>query len=281
VKKQMKDLQVFAERSPVKSDFNNDGISDLVWRNFANGDNGIWVMNNATPNEGGAFGPEAKVSIPEVTSQEWAISGTADFNGNGTEDILWRNFETGENAVWLMNDFEQKASRKLDPETNPNWYIGGVGDANEDSVPDLFWRNAATGNNGIWYLNEDLTTAATVSIQTEANPDWEMVAVDDMNEDDVPDIIWRNQNTGQNGVWLMGGQGGQEVQDMVTLDEELNPNWEIRGTGDFNGDGNADLIWRNLSNGNNGVWFYDGNLSRIATVSFESETNPDWQIVQR
>ncbi|TVQ45349.1 MAG: bifunctional metallophosphatase/5'-nucleotidase [Gloeocapsa sp. DLM2.Bin57] len=264
---------------PVKADFNLDGISDLVWRNFSTGDNGLWLMSDAT--EGGSFGPEEIVTIESQLNLDWAISGVADFNGNGTEDLLWRNFETGANAIWLMNGAERRAVRNLEAETNTDWYIGGVGDANEDGVPDLYWRNDRTGTNGIWYLNEDFSVSAKVVIGGQDNPNWQLVAVDDMNNNGVPDLIWRNRQTGTNGVWLMGGEVGQDINEIVTLDEELNSDWTIRGTGDFNGDGNADLIWRNNANGNNGIWLYNGNLGRIATVAFETQENTDWQIVQR
>jgi hypothetical protein len=267
------------ERRPVKGDFNSDGISDLLWRNFANGENGYWFMNDAQ--DGGSFAPTEKVAIVTQENPNWAISGTADFNGNGTEDILWRNFETGRNGIWLMNGTQRNAIRNLEAQSNPSWYIAGTGDANGDGIPDLYWRNSSTGSNGLWYLNQDFETVAKVSLQTQDSLDWEMVAVDDMNEDNVPDLIWRNQTSGQNGVWLMGGDVGQEVTEVLTLDEELNPNWEIRGTGDYNRDGNADLVWRNLANGNNGVWLYDGQLSRRAVVSVETETNTSWQITNR
>ncbi|ELR98420.1 5'-nucleotidase C-terminal domain-containing protein [Gloeocapsa sp. PCC 73106] len=263
----------------VKADFNNDDISDLVWRNFSNGSNGYWYMNNAT--DGGSFGPSSTTAIASEDNLNWAISGTADFNRNGTEDILWRNFSNGNVGVWLMNNTNRGAIRNLERETNTEWYIGGTRDANGDTVPDLYWRNSATGANGLWYLNEDLGTIAKVSIPTEDNLDWQLVAVDDMNEDDVPDILWRNRTSGQNGIWLMGGEQGQEVTEIVTIEAELNAEWNIRGTGDYNGDGFADIVWRNLANGNNGVWLYDGELSRRAIVSFTTETNSDWQIVHR
>jgi hypothetical protein len=235
-------------------------------------------MNNAT--QGGSFGPAETINIPSETNLDWAISGTADFNGNGTDDLIWRNFSTGANRIWLMNGTERKAVRNVESETNTNWYIGGVGDANADGVTDLYWRNDRSGTNGIWYLNDDFSVSAKVVIGGQDNPDWQMVAVDDMNNDDVSDIIWRNRTTGTNGVWLMGGEVGQNTEEIVTLDEELNPDWTIRGTGDFNSDGNADLIWRNNANGNNGVWLYNGE-DRLATVAFAAEENTDWQIVQR
>ena len=31
-------------------------------------------------------------------------------------------------------------------------------------------------------------------------------------------------------------------------------NWKIAGTGDFNGDGKSDILWRNTSTGDNAIW---------------------------
>lgn len=33
----------------------------------------------------------------------WTIEGTGDFNKDGNIDILWRNYRTGRNVIWLMN----------------------------------------------------------------------------------------------------------------------------------------------------------------------------------
>jgi hypothetical protein len=34
--------------------------------------------------------------------------------------------------------------------------------------------------------------------------------------------------------------------------------WQIAGTGDFNGDGKVDILWRNYGTGLNYVWYMDG-----------------------
>jgi hypothetical protein len=60
------------------------------------------------------------------TNLNWDIVGTGDFNGDGNTDILWRNYSTGENAVWLMNGTTELNSVYLRTiPTNPNWDIVG------------------------------------------------------------------------------------------------------------------------------------------------------------
>ena len=54
------------------------------------------------------------------------------------------------------------------------------------------------------------------------------------------------------------------------------PSWHALGTGDFNGDGRADILWQN-SNGEAAIWEMNG-TNVIAAASL-GNPGPDWHIM--
>lgn len=75
-------------------DFNGDGRDDILWRSddgafsdWLGQANGGFVINDAN-----AFN-----SIPT----DWQIAAVGDYNGDGRDDILWRNSVTGAMSDWL------------------------------------------------------------------------------------------------------------------------------------------------------------------------------------
>jgi hypothetical protein len=78
----------------VRHDFNGDGVSDILWRNDANGSVGMFAMDNN--------GDPTWQSIGSG-SLDWTIEGTGDFNADGTDDILWRNDASGSVGMFAMD----------------------------------------------------------------------------------------------------------------------------------------------------------------------------------
>jgi hypothetical protein len=100
-------------------DFNGDGNTDILWRNYSTGENAVWLMNGTTE-----LNSVLLRTIP--ANLNWDIVGTGNFNGDGNTDILWRNYSTGENAVWLMNGTTELNSVYLRTiPANLNWDIVG------------------------------------------------------------------------------------------------------------------------------------------------------------
>ena len=77
----------------------------------------------------------------------------------------------------------------------------------------------------------------------------------DINHDGHSDILWQNAN-GQAAIWAMNGltqiPGGSAL-----VDPNPGPSWTEIGTGDFNGDGDADILWQN-ANGQAAIWEMNG-----------------------
>jgi hypothetical protein len=56
----------------------------------------------------------------------------------------------------------------------------------------------------------------------------------------------------------------------------LGNDWHIADTGDYNGDGNSDILWRN-DNGATGIWELNGSQV-IGAVSL-GNAGSDWHVV--
>ncbi len=53
--------------------------------------------------------------------------------------------------------------------------------------------------------------------------------------------------------------------------------WQIAGVGDFDGDGHADILWRNTSTGQVVIWFIEG-TQRVASGPAGGANPNDWEI---
>src|SRR5437667_5515522 len=78
----------------------------------------------------------------------------------------------------------------------------------------------------------------------------------DFSGDGHSDVLWRNTLTGENYLYPMNGTTILAGDGYVRTVADLN--WTVAGIGDFDGDGKADILWRNTSTGQNYIYFMDG-----------------------
>jgi uncharacterized protein (DUF1800 family) len=77
-------------------DFDGNGMADIVWRHPITGKAIIWFMS-------GAAILSRSDELFVTHGGEWQPEMVADYDGNNRADILWRQQNTGQMQVWLMN----------------------------------------------------------------------------------------------------------------------------------------------------------------------------------
>src|SRR3546814_17296141 len=82
---------------------------------------------------------------------------------------------------------------------------------------------------------------------------------------------WRNSSTGANKYWK-----GGDSSEAVVLSRVPNQAWKVAGVGDFDGDGEDDILWRNSATGANVIWKSGSTATEMAVTKVG---NLEWQIV--
>ncbi|NDJ19597.1 FG-GAP-like repeat-containing protein [Myxacorys almedinensis] len=250
-------------------DFSGNAQDDLLWWNAATGAVKIWTIEGETVRQS---------TVKTVSDLKWQITNIGDFDQDGKLDLLWRNVQTGEVAFWLLNRTEFSASVYLPTISDLNWEIEHVGDFNRDRSLDIQWRNRQTGAVDIWLLDKtersQSVTLGTVDLA------WNIQGVGDFDGAASPlesrdrslDLLWRNEQTGENVLWLLNGT---EFKQAVSLPSN-SLDWQIVSTADLNADGNLDLLWHHPTTGATTQWFLDqGSFTREEALQIPAAL--DWQ----
>jgi uncharacterized membrane protein YuzA (DUF378 family) len=211
-----------------------------------------------------------RVSSTAGTTYQLNISGAT----TPTGDLIWRNYQTGENALWTMEGANLVSSTFLPRLNDLNWQIVGSADFNADTRLDLLWRHSQTGENAIWFMNGSTLQSSTF-ITPVGDRNWQIAGIGDFNRDTRPDLVWRHSQTGENAIWFMNGS---TLQSSTLFTRLADLNWRIVGIADFDRNGNDDLVWRNLQTGENALWFMNG-ATVVSTTFLQPLGDRNWQIV--
>ncbi|HIK14585.1 MAG TPA: tandem-95 repeat protein, partial [Leptolyngbyaceae cyanobacterium M33_DOE_097] len=121
----------------------------------------------------------------------------------------------------------------------------------------------ATLNPGIYFIE---VSGANLAGST----DYTLTAAS--NQASATDIFFRNNTTGQNLIWDVNGTSLVAQVPFTTVSTD----WMVQATGDFNRDGNQDLVWRNV-NGDVRIWLMNG-ATILSDVDVGRDVPLPWKI---
>jgi hypothetical protein len=221
----------------VHNDFNGDHRSDILWQN-----NDGTVREWLGQSNGGFAGNVDNVNFAAAAGSR--MIGTGDFNGDGYADALWQTVDgrvtdlLGRAGGGFIDNYA-----KVSILTGLDWQAVGTGDFNGDGCTDILWQND-DGTVRDWLGQTNGGFAGNiVNLNMNTGPAWHVVGTGDFNGDNRDDILWQNDD-GTIRDWL-GQTNGGFAGNIANLNINPGASWHVVGTGDFNGDGRSDILWRN------------------------------------
>lgn len=278
---------------PISTDdFDGNGTSDLLFERFT-GDDGeagplrteyaVWTLNG-TQVTGQAI-------IGSVTADSgWDLIELADFDGNGSSDLLFDRFVVGSNdvpdaiqyAMWTTNG-AGLLSQAIIGSTTTDWDFEFTSDLDGNGTADLLFTRFAGENTdadplrtdyAVWTMDGTQVTGQAIIGSVTADSGWFDIDFNDFNGDGGTDILFaKGVETGTEfAVWLLDGAGvlAQKVVGIAT------DGWNYVGSADFNGDGTADLGFVKFETLEVAVWTMgaDGSVTSQSIIgTFDNPTD--------
>ena len=240
-------------------DFNGDNKADIII--YDKGKIIIYLMDGINIIEG----------ITVVTlSTDLRINGIADFNGDGSDDILMQNTSNGNLHAYLMDGINTLQGEVVARNISSIWKVF-TSDLNGDGSDDILMQNTSNGNLKALIMDGTTILQSAVVAQN-INNVWR-ITNPDLNGDGSDDILMQNTSNGNLKALIMDGT---TILQSAIVAQNINSIWKITNP-DLNGDGNSDILMQNTSNGNLKALIMDG-TTILQSAIVAQNINSIWKI---
>ena len=200
---------------------------------------------------------------------EWPVAAVVDFNGDGTNDILIQNTNTGVLWLYYVENGAIVENGNFIGGLEPGWIVVGAGDINGDGMSDIVIRH--TSGNTWKYLMNGHTIDSMAPI-ADIEPAFDVVGVADITGDQKADIVLKSDSLEM--IWYADGV----TNVMALIVQGLPTEWPVAAVAGFNADGTNDIL---IQNTNTGVlWlYYVENGAIVENGNFIGGLESGWTVV--
>jgi len=216
-------------------------------------------------------------------------------DGGVTDLNNWNNFQTGNGGD--LGDWAPSAGNDAyDDNSNPG-IVNSVTPTDLTLMAAIGWQQSGsaalkfvgTGTfsysivaDNIWQFGGDLEVVSasqgglstTTVPNAEMGSDWNAIGIAPFEGPNAPEgVLWSNGTGGQVAVWLMDGA---KLTVAAVTAGQMGSNWGVVATGEFSGDGNANVLWRE-NTGQVASWAIDG--TSLASFGFvDGAIGTEWSV---
>ncbi len=213
-------------------DYDANGSVDLLWENSSNGALTLWRLGG-----GAVLGSSTldRSSLP--AGEEWHVGGSADFDGDGADDLMLFSRIKGEVEVWTFANAAVATRTRIRGHAGA-WSVVAADDTDGDGMAEIVWLDEL---NRALELR-DPGAAAPVALGS-VTSGWRGRGGVDLAGDGTAELVMHNTATGAVQDWAIDDSG---VLGAVNLPSASGLG-RFAGHGDFNADGREDIAWSNPS----------------------------------
>jgi hypothetical protein len=237
------------------------GNDYLIWHNPNTGELAAWYSNLLRPVSGSAIGPRAARSV-----------GSADFDGDGSSELLIEDTNTGEISLWGLSSW--RGLERVAVITGPaRTRLVAARDFDDNGKIELLWQNDL-GLVEIWSVLRDPKLGRLVYSASERERPVplgsEIVDSGDYDGDGHLDLLSRSRNDGRLAItFLTDGVPDETIHMPARGDDPLQ---RVVGSIDLNGGPGEEIVLQNQRTGAVSVQV----SSSVRFVALEAD--PGWSL---